>query len=216
MPRSIKIDFISDVSCPWCAIGLKGLEEALSRTSGLLDAKIVLQPFELNPEMPPGGEDNLEYVARKYGLTAEQAASNRKTIHARAVAVGLDMAALDRRRLYNTFDAHRLLHWAQLEGRHLALKHALFDAHFKDGRDISSHDVLVDAAEQAGLDGKTASQILASGRYSEDVRSAEELWRSRGVQSVPTVIIDDRYLISGGQPPAAFEQALRQIADQAP
>jgi len=216
MPRSIKIDFISDVSCPWCAIGLKGLEEALSRTSGLLDAKIVLQPFELNPEMPRGGEDNVEYVARKYGLTAEQAASNRKTIRSRADAVGLDMAALDTRRLYNTFDAHRLLHWAQLEGRQLALKHALFDAHFKDGRDISSHDVLVDAAEQAGLDGKTANQILASDRYSEDVRSAEELWLSRGIQSVPTVIIDDRYLISGGQPPAAFEQALRQIADQEP
>lgn len=215
MPRPMKIDFVSDVSCPWCIIGLKGLEEALSRSGDLIDAKLTFQPFELNPDMPPEGEDNDAHVARKYGLSPAQAAANRAAIRARAAAVGFDMAALDRRRLYNTFDAHRLLHWAETEGHQAALKHALFDAHFTGGQDVSNHDVLVAAAEKAGLDGDAARAILASGRYAEEVRQAELLWRSRGIQSVPAVIVDDRYLISGGQPPEAFEQALRQIAAEA-
>lgn len=215
MPRPMTIDFISDISCPWCAVGLKGLEEALARTSGLIDATITFQPFELNPDMAPGGEDNLAYITRKYGLTAEQAAANRETIRDRAQAVGFAMTALDKRRLYNSFDAHRLLHWAGLEGRQLALKDALFDAHFNEGADISNPDVLVATAEKAGLDGQEARAVLASGRYAEEVRQAEELWQVRGIRSVPTIIIDSRYLVSGGQPPEAFEQVLRQIAAEA-
>jgi predicted DsbA family dithiol-disulfide isomerase len=165
--------------------------------------------------MAPGGEDNLTYITRKYGLTAEQAAANRETIRDRAQAVGFAMAALDKRRLYNSFDAHRLLHWAGLEGRQLALKDALFDAHFNEGADISNPDVLVATAEKAGLDGQEARAVLASGRYAEEVRQAEELWQVRGIRSVPTIIVDGRYLVSGGQPPEAFEQVLRQIAAEA-
>ncbi len=212
MPRPMKIDFVSDVACPWCIIGLKGLETALSRTGGLIDARLSFQPFELNPDMPPEGEDGAEHVARKYGLSPEQVATNRERIRDRAAAVGFNMSALGSRRLHNTFDAHRLLHWAELEGRQLALKHALFEANFTDGLNVSDGEVLVAAAVKAGLDGAAAREVLASGRYAEEVRQAEDLWRSRGINAVPSVIVDDRYLISGGQPAEVFEQILRQIA----
>ncbi|WP_137862305.1 MULTISPECIES: DsbA family oxidoreductase [unclassified Sphingomonas] len=215
MARSLKIDFVSDVSCPWCIIGLKGLEEALARTGDLVDAKIHFQPFELNPDMPPEGENVGEHIARKYGSTPEQSAANRQMIRERAGALGFAMNSSADSRIYNTFDAHRLLHWAEIEGRQAALKHALFETYFTDQRDPSNHDVLVAAAEKAGLDGAVAREVLASGRYAEEVRQAEQLWRSRGINAVPAIVIEDKWLISGGQPPEAFEQALRQIAAEA-
>ncbi|MBN8811730.1 MULTISPECIES: DsbA family oxidoreductase [unclassified Sphingomonas] len=212
MPRSLKIDFVSDVSCPWCIIGLKGLEEALARTGDLVAAQIRFQPFELNPDMAPEGENVGEHIARKYGSTPEQSAVNRQMIRDRAAALGFTMNGSADSRIYNTFDAHRLLHWAAIEGGQAALKHALFEAYFTDQRDPSDHDVLVAAAEKAGLDGAAAREVLASGRYAAEVRQAEQLWQGRGIHSVPAIVIDDRWLISGGQPPEAFEQALRQIA----
>jgi predicted DsbA family dithiol-disulfide isomerase len=212
MPRPMKIDFVSDVSCPWCIIGLRGLEEALQKTGDLIDARIAFQPFELNPDMPPEGQNVGEHIAQKYGASPEQSAANRQSIRDRAAALGFTMTTSKDSRIYNTFDAHRLLHWAALEGRQAALKHALFQAYFTDQKDPSDHDVLVAAAGQAGLDGAAAREVLTSGRYAEEVRRDEHLWRTRGINSVPAVIIDDKYLISGGQPPEAFEQALRKIA----
>jgi predicted DsbA family dithiol-disulfide isomerase len=211
----MKIDFVSDVSCPWCVIGLRGLEEALERTGDLVDAEIHFQPFELNPDMAPEGEDVVEHIRRKYGSAPEQAAANREMIRARAATLGFAMPGLSEdRRIYNTFDAHRLLHWAAIEGKQSALKHALFRAYFTEGRDPSDQDVLVEVAAGAGLDEEAASVVLESGRYARDVREAEQLWQARGIHAVPAIIIDDRYLIQGGQPPEAFEQALRQIAAQ--
>jgi predicted DsbA family dithiol-disulfide isomerase len=215
MARTLKIDFVSDVSCPWCIIGLRGLEEALARTGDVVDADIRFQPFELNPDMPLEGQNIVEHITGKYGSTPEQSAANRRMIRDRAAALGFTMAMSDQSRIYNTFDAHRLLHWAEQEGRQMALKHALFDAYFTEGKSPADHEVLVAAAEKAGLDGAAAREVLASGRYAEEVRRAEQFWRSRGINAVPAVIIDGRYLISGGQPPEAFEQALRQIAAQA-
>ena len=215
MPRPMKIDFVSDVACPWCAVGLNGLEEALARTGDLIDATITFQPFELNPDMPREGEDGAEHITRKYGISAEQAAANRNVIRERAAAVGFDMGGIDGRRVYNTFDAHRLLHWAEGSGHQAALKHALLEANFTQGLDVSDPEVLVAAAERAELDGDAAREVLASGRYAAEVRDAERLWQSRGINSVPAIVIDDRYLISGGQPPEAFEQALRRIAAEA-
>jgi len=211
----MKIDFVSDVSCPWCIIGLRGLEEALARVGDVIDARITFQPFELNPDMSPGGQDIVEHVAQKYGSTPEQLAANREMIRVRAAQVGFTMATSERSRIYNTFDAHRLLHWAELEGCQAALKHALFEAYFTEGRNPSDHDVLVAAAKKAGLDGTAAREVLSSGRYADEVRQAEQLWRSRGINGVPSVVIDGRYLISGGQPPEAFERALRNIAAEA-
>lgn len=215
MPRPLKIDFVSDVSCPWCIIGLRGLEEALARTEGVVAADIHFQPFELNPQMAPEGENIGEHIARKYGSTPEQSAANRQMIRDRAAALGFAMNSSADSRIYNTFDAHRLLHWAEIEGRQAALKHALFTAYFTDQQDPSNHDVLVAAAEKAGLDGAAARDVLASGRYAAEVRQAEQLWQSRGINSVPAIVIEDKWLISGGQPPEAFEQALREIAAQA-
>jgi len=215
MPRPMKIDFVSDVSCPWCIIGLRGLEEALARTSDVVDAQITFQPFELNPAMPAEGQNIVEHVAQKYGSTPEQSAANREMIRARAAELGFTMRGTDQSRIYNTFDAHRLLHWAEIEGHQAALKHALFDAYFTDQLDPSNHDVLVAAAEKAGLHPEAARHVLTTGEYAEEVRRTEQLWQSRGISAVPAIVIDDHYLISGGQPPEAFEQALRQIAAEA-
>jgi predicted DsbA family dithiol-disulfide isomerase len=212
MSKPLKIDFVSDVVCPWCVIGLGGLEQALAKVGDLVSADIHFQPFELNPGMAAGGEDVGEHIARKYGSTPEQSAAARERIRDRAAEVGFEMARAPDARIYNTFDAHRLLHWAEVEGHQLALKHALFDAYFTRNEKLDDPEVLVAAAVAAGLDGDAAREVLTSGRYAEEVRAAERLWQGRGVTSVPAVIINDRYLISGGQPAAAFEEALRKIA----
>ncbi len=212
MTKPMKIDFVSDVSCPWCVVGLGGLEEALRNVGDLVQADIHFQPFELNPNMPPEGQNIVEHVGEKYGATPEQSATNRAAIHARAAEVGFTMTCNDQSRIYNTFDAHRLLHWAGIVGGQAKLKHALFDTYFTKGQSPADHDVLVATAEAAGLDGAAAREVLASGRYADEVRAAERQWQAAGINSVPAVVINDRYLISGGQPAAAFEQALRTIA----
>jgi predicted DsbA family dithiol-disulfide isomerase len=214
MARPMTIDFISDVACPWCIIGLRGLETALERTRDLVDPRIAFQPFELNPDMPPEGQNIVEHVAQKYGASPEQSAANRAAIIERAAGVGFTMTMTDASRAYNTFDAHRLLHWAGLEGegKQAALKHALFEAYFTLDENPSDHDVLVRAAERAGLDGAAARAVLESGDHADAVREAEQLWRTRGINAVPAIVIDRKYLISGGRPPEEFEQAIRQIA----
>jgi predicted DsbA family dithiol-disulfide isomerase len=212
MTKPMKIDFVSDVSCPWCVVGLGGLEEALAKMGDLVKADIHFQPFELNPDMPAEGQDVGEHIAQKYGSTPAQSAASRDMIKARAAEVGFSMVMRDGRRIYNTFDAHRLLHWAGIEGHQAALKHALFDAYFTDGKSPGDYNVLVEAAEKAGLEPFAAREVLTSGRYAKEVREAENDWRSKGINSVPAVIINDKYLISGGQPAAAFEGALRSIA----
>ncbi len=212
MTAHLKIDFVSDIACPWCVIGLRALEDALAHSADALDAEIAFQPFELNPAMPAGGQNIGEHVAEKYGSTREQSAANRAMIVGRAADVGFTMAMNDDSRIYNTFDAHRLLHWAGLEGRQAELKHALFAANFTDNADPGDHDVLVHAAEKAGLDPVAAAAVLGSDRYADAVREAEALWRARGINAVPAVVINGRHLISGGQPAEVFEQALRQIA----
>ena len=212
MTKTLKIDFVSDVSCPWCVVGLGGLEEALRSVGDLVSADILFQPFELNPSMPAGGQNIVEHVAEKYGATAEQSAVNRAAIHARAAEVGFTMKTGPESRIYNTFDAHRLLHWAGIVGGQAELKRALFDAYFTNGQSPADHDTLVAVSEIAGLDGAQAREVLTSGRYADEVRAAERKWQMAGISAVPAVVINDRYLISGGQPAAAFEQALRSIA----
>ena len=214
-PATLRIDFVSDVSCPWCAVGLASLEQALERLQGTLAADLHLQPFELNPHLTAEGEDATEHLMRKYGIDEAQVQANRAVIRERAAAVGVAFNMGRGSRVYNTFDAHRLLHWAELEGRHLALKKALLRAYFTDGEDVSSSGVLVRLAEGAGLDAARARAVLDSGAYAEDVRRQERLFQQRGIHSVPATIVDGTHLIPGGQPPEVFEQALRQIAGMA-
>lgn len=210
-PAPIRIDFVSDVSCPWCVIGLKSLEQALDKLDGTVQAEIHFQPFELNANMPPEGEDIGEHIARKYGSTPEQMAQSREAIRARGEQLGFTFAMDKRGRIYNTFDAHRLLHWAEIEGRQKALKMALFDAYFTQGQDPSSHEVLLKVAGDVDLDTAKAAEVLASDAYADEVRAQERFYQQNGINSVPAVIINERHLISGGQPPEVFEQALRQI-----
>lgn len=214
MSARIKIDFVSDVSCPWCVIGLKSLQTALRRLDGSVAADIHFQPFELNPQMGPEGEDLLEHITRKYGSTQDQVRSNQEAIAARGAQLDFHFDMNKRARIYNTFNAHRLLHWAEVEGggRQAALKEALFKAYFTDGRDPSDAAVLVEVAASVGLDADRARAILASDEYAADVRAREQLYLRNGIHAVPAVILNDKYLVQGGQPVEAFERALAQVA----
>ncbi len=206
----MKIAFVSDIVCPWCAVGLASLEQALARLPGEVQAELHFEPFELNPDMPPEGEDIVEHLTRKYGITAEQVQRNGDAIRQRGAAVGFSFG--QRERTYNTFDAHRLLHWAGLEGRQRELKHALLGAYFTDGGDPSDRELLVRLAAEAGLDAERARAVLDHGEFAAEVRERERFWLDRGIHSVPSIVVDDRHLIQGGQPPEVFEQALRQLA----
>ncbi|MBL8709502.1 MAG: DsbA family oxidoreductase [Rhodospirillaceae bacterium] len=217
MTRNLKIDFVSDVSCPWCIIGLRGLELALERVAGEIAAEIHFQPFELNPAMGPEGQNIVEHIGEKYGSTPAQSAQNREMIRARAAELGFAFRMTETSRIYNTFDAHRLLHWAGMDSaaKQRALKHALFRAYFTDGRAMSDHDVLVDVVAEAGLDAARAGEILAGEAFAAEVRAQQKLYRDLGIHAVPAIIIGERYLISGGQPVDLFERALREIASAA-
>ena len=212
--NKLRIDFVSDISCPWCVIGLKSLEQALDKAADAVSAELHFHPFELNPQMAPEGEDIGEHLARKYGASEEQGAQTREMIRARGAELGFQFEMGKRSRIYNTFDAHRLLHWADMQGRQKELKMALFSAYFTKGENPGSHDVLVRVAGEVGLDTAEASEVLSSGAYADEVREEEAFFQRQGISAVPAVIINQRHLISGGQPPEVFEQALRQIAAQ--
>jgi predicted DsbA family dithiol-disulfide isomerase len=212
MPTQIQIDFVSDVSCPWCVIGLKSLEAALAKLDGEVTADIHFQPFELNPDMALEGEDILEHIAKKYGSTPDQMAGSREAIRARGAQLGFVFDMNKRGRIYNTFDAHRLLHWAESTGKQKELKEALFTAYFTDGLNPSDHAVLEEIAAKVGLDRERARQILASDEYATEVRERERLYVNNGIHAVPAVILNNRYLVQGGQPVEVFERALRQAA----
>ncbi|MPT41350.1 MAG: DsbA family oxidoreductase [Achromobacter sp.] len=151
MREAITLDFVSDVVCPWCAIGLCGLLEAIQRVDGEIDVELRIKPFELNADMPAEGEDLVEHLQRKYGSSAEDIASNHKRIRDFGEEVGFHFDLHKRQRIYNTFDAHRLLHWAAEQGRDLALKQALLHAYFGEGRNISDNEELLDLATGIGL-----------------------------------------------------------------
>ena len=209
----MKIEFVSDVACPWCAIGLHALEKALERIGPELPVELSFQPFELNPTMGPDGADTVQYLSAKYGISAEQIAKNQAAIRERGAAVGFSFGP--RSRVWSTFDAHRLLCWAEEAGppgAQARLKHALLTAYHGEGRNPSDPAVLQDLAVAAGLDGDAAARILAGDDYGTTVREREQFWQRAGIDSVPAIVIDRQHLISGGQPPEVFEDALRRIA----
>ena len=212
MTPNVRIDFVSDIACPWCAIGLASLQQALASTGTAPQVDLHFQPFELNPGMAPEGEDVGEHLARKYGSTAEQQAQIRDTIRQRGAAVGFDFKPEGRGRVVNTFNAHRLLHWAGLQSAQaqLALKQALMQAYQGRGERVDHDDVLLAAVRAAGLDEAAARDVLQGDAYAAEVRADEQRWQQAGIQSVPAIVINGRHLISGGQPPEVFEQALRR------
>ena len=213
----MKIDFVSDIACPWCAVGLGALEQALEELQGEVKADIHFQPFELNPHMPPGGEDLAEHLGKKYGSTSEQQAQMYENIKARGAEVGFAFHPTGRGRIFNTFDAHRLLHWAEHEGApgdQLKLKKAFLESYQGRGEVIESKEVLLGIVKAQGFDIDAAKAVLDSDTYAQAVREKENFYTSAGIHSVPAVIINDRHLISGGQPAQVFVQALREIATQ--
>ncbi|MFT3977106.1 MAG: DsbA family oxidoreductase [Sphingomonas bacterium] len=214
MTRTMTFDVTSDVVCPWCVIGLLGLERALEATKDVVTPVIRLQPFELNPDMPPGGQDIGEHLREKYGAQAGSGGEVRERIRAMAAALGFEMAQRPGARIYNTFDAHRLIDWAQGEGDGLALAHALFRAYFTEGRDPGDPAVLAEAAREAGLDEAAAQAVIDGDARAAEVRAAEARWRGEGITSVPSIVVDGRYLIQGAQEPAAYERAIRRIAEE--
>jgi predicted DsbA family dithiol-disulfide isomerase len=206
----MKIDFVSDIACPWCAVGLNSLEIALKRLDGAVPVQLHFQPFELNPTLGSAGEEAAAYLARKYGLPPERLAQARAQLRQRGADVGFTFG--ERPWIWNTFNAHRLLHWAGLDAAQRALKHALLTAYHTHGRNVSDPDLLVELAGSVGLDAQRARQILESDEFAAEVRAREQHYQRLGIQSVPSIIIDDRHLIQGGQPPDVLEQALRQLA----
>ena len=218
MTTTLKIDFVSDIACPWCAVGLGALEQALDTLQGDVKADIHFQPFELNPQLAEGGQDLFEHLNQKYGSSAEQQAQMYQNIKARGAEVGFAFHPTGRGRIFNTFDAHRLLYWAETTGEpgvQHRLKKAFFEAYQGRGENIESHDVLLNAVKSLGIDETSARAVLESDTFASEVREREHFYTNAGIHAVPAVIINDRHLISGGQPAHVFAQALRDIAAQA-
>lgn len=212
MSQSVRIDFVSDVSCPWCAIGFTALSQAIARVAPEINVELHCQPFELNPAMAPEGQDIVSYMTEKTGASLEQQIEMREAVRQRGAAVGFEFDMARRGRIYNTFDAHCLLRWAADLGRQQALQQALFEAYFTQGEDPSSRTLLVRLAGQVGLDTAEAARVLETGEFAEEVRATEQFFQRAGIRSVPSVVINQRHLIAGGQPVEVFERALREIA----
>ncbi|MGO3344373.1 MAG: DsbA family oxidoreductase [Marinomonas sp.] len=214
MKDQIDIQFVSDIMCPWCVVGLENLKAALIQLDDKIDAKITFQPFELNPDMPQEGQDFDEHIQQKYGISKEQSDQNRQVIKERGQAVDFIFSFKPESRMWNSFDAHRLLHWAEHEEKQAELKLALFKAHFTHGQNISNHDVLASVAAAVDLDPKAAKGVLEKGQFTDDVRQKEAFWQKNGITSVPTIIVNNKYAISGAQPSETFKQALEDIMNK--
>lgn len=214
MKPTIKIDFVSDIACPWCAVGLGNLNKAIDGFSDKANFEVHFRPFELNPNMPKGGQDAIEHLTEKYGLSKEQVHANQAQIRARALEAGFEFHPEGRKRVYNTFDAHRLLYWAQKEyglSNQAILKRELLNTYFCLAVDLDDPNNLLDAVHLAGLDREKAKQILATNAYSNEVREEETRYTSAGIHSVPSIILNDQYLVQGAQPPESLINAFEQL-----
>jgi predicted DsbA family dithiol-disulfide isomerase len=209
-PQTLQIDIVSDVVCPWCIIGYRQLEQALA-ASGTAH-EIHWHPFELNPDMPPEGQNLAEHLAEKYGASAEQSKQNRARISQVGAELGFEFSFSDDMRMHNTFNVHQLLHWAEQQGRMHDLKQALFAAHFTHRRNLSDDAVLADVAAEIGLDRVEALAVLADQRFAAVVREAEHYWQSQGISGVPAIIFNQRHLVSGAQGVENFTRVLAQLA----
>lgn len=207
----LRVDIISDVVCPWCIIGYRQLQQAVEATGAELD--VHWHPFELNPNMPPEGQNLREHVMEKYGTTAEESIVNRE----RMVGIGKELdftfSFSDESRMYNTFNAHQLLHWANLQGRENDLKQALFVANFTDRVDVGDIEVVADAAAGIGLDRAEALEVLKDQRFANDTRAVQQMWTQQGITGVPAMVFENKYLVSGAQGFENYTNILNQLAD---
>ncbi len=208
----VQIDIVSDVMCPWCIVGFRQLEQALSLTG--LGAQVRWHPFELNPDLPAEGQNLREHLSEKYGATPEQSAQNRAQLVQIGESLGIAFNFSEDSRIVNTFAAHQMLDWAGTKGLQHPLKLALFDAHFRDQCDVSDADVLTEAAASVGLDKAEARAVLNSGSHANSVREKQEFWTSRGISGVPSVVFGERYLLTGAQGAQTYAQMLQRTRDE--
>ncbi|MEY8801905.1 DsbA family oxidoreductase [Leisingera sp. XS_AS12] len=208
--KPLRIDIVSDVMCPWCIIGYRQLARALEETGTLHE--IHWHPFELNPEMPPEGQNLREHIIEKYGSTPEQSERSRAQMTELGAGLGFDFAFADDMRMHNTFAAHQLLHWAGEQGRRHELKIALFAAHFTHRCNLSDPEVLADIAAETGLDRAEAVVVLTDGRFAETVREHEGFWLRQGVRGVPTVVIDSEHLLTGAQGTESYIRIFQHLS----
>ena len=214
MKPTIKIDYVSDVACPWCAVGLGNLNLAIAQLSDQVNFEVHFHPFELNSNMPVGGQDAIEHLTEKYGLTADQVKANQANIRAKALEAGFAFHPEDRKRVYNTFDCHRLLYWAAKEydlQKQASLKMELLNTYFCLAVNLDDQENLLDAVMRAGLDKDRAHEILKSKEFSNEVREEESTYTGVGINSVPAIILDNQYLLQGAQPPQSFVNAFEQL-----
>ena len=222
MTQTLTIDIWSDVMCPWCLVGWGGLKQALDTLEGEVEAEIRWHAFELNPDMPPEGEERTAHIARKYGRTMEQSRGVQDQMReaARAAGVSLDYEGGEPApdaMMWNTLAAHKLLAWA-LEtygpAKQTELKLALFAAHFNARRRIGEHEVLLDIAEESGLDRAGAQAALEDADYTHKVRAEERAAFEMNITGVPAVIVAEKFMIPGAQPAEAYVNALRRVAEK--
>lgn len=207
----VQIDIVSDVVCPWCIVGYKQLEQALENMAGTVTADIRWHPFELNPTMPPEGQDLRQHLAQKYGTSPAQSQAARSQLVALGEAVGFQFDYFDGMRMVNTFKAHQLLHWAAEKELQTPLKLALFEAFFSQRQDVSQSRVLVDVATDVGLPREEAEKILEDGRFAGLVRAEEEAWRDKEVLAVPTFVFNQRFSVPGAQQVETFVQLIEKL-----
>ncbi len=215
--KTVRIDFVSDIACPWCAVGLASLEKALSNVGDDVNVEIYFQPFELNPHMPPGGQDVIEHLTEKYGTTVSQVKANQENIRKRAAEMGFQFHPEGRKWVYNTFNAHRLLHWAQHEhglDEQRRLKKELLASYFTLAVNMDDLNHLINAVERAGLPIDRARLILESDEFATEVRNQQKKYTELGITSVPSIIFDNKYLIQGAQAPDMFASAVRDCAQE--
>ena len=212
--KNFKIDIVSDVMCPWCVVGYKNLETALSELKDEIKAEITWHPFELNPDMPIEGQDLNQHLMQKYNLTEQQGDENRKNMLEAGQRAGFTFNFDGKRIMINSFDLHRLLTWARKEGKQTELKLAFFEAHFTNLKYLNQLDTLLDVVASVGLDKNTARNILQSDQYAQEVSQEQDQFKQLGITSVPTFIINDKYAITGGQPSDSFIQAFKQISQE--
>ncbi|MBV4475437.1 DsbA family oxidoreductase [Pseudomonas botevensis] len=212
MTATVTIDFVSDVVCPWCALGATALEQAIGNLAGEISVELTYKPFELNPDMPAESEPAVQHLMRKYGRSAADVAAGKKMQIERGKAIGFEFDLEKRTHFYNTFDAHRLLLWAAQEGKQVALKKILLRAYFRDGENPSDRPTLARLASEAGLDAARARKVLASDEFASEVRQLQALYRQHGINSVPALILNGTHLVSGSQSVEYYEQMLRQVA----
>ncbi len=214
MPKkSLTIDIVSDVVCPWCVIGYRQLEKALEAKKDTVEAKLVWHPFELGPDTPAEGKDMAAYVRERYGASPEQSRANRDRITQTGAGLGIEFNYSDESRIYNSFKAHQLLLWAADSGLQTELKLALFAAYFTDQANIADDTVLLDAVEAAGLDRSEAAKVLANGRMVDHVRNEVDYWQNQNITGVPAYIINGKYMIPGAQDAETFGRVIDRILE---